>query len=225
MTEFLIALAFFSIGLLVKDFFPSYMRKKAENLATKEDIETITEKVESVRSEIAFNIEREKQFLDKKQEFLMNFYDDITDFHYEKLAVNFGDFPHDEGKTLFEYQISFYKLVAQILKSYQRLVIFLPQDSDLLKFAHELTKCVTDSRKVIKENFGSIKNTFIAEGQAMVEGNKEQIEITVKAADEANSIFWKEMRPSVERFRENFQHFLKEMNQYITTGEKRLTPK
>src|SRR5438477_13195707 len=38
------------LALFIRSFFPSYMGKKAENLATKEDIAAITNEVERVKS-------------------------------------------------------------------------------------------------------------------------------------------------------------------------------
>lgn len=49
--EALIAVGIFLLGLFAKNFFPSYMDKKGENLATKEDIEEITKKTEAVQQE------------------------------------------------------------------------------------------------------------------------------------------------------------------------------
>ena len=48
------------VFLLIKFFLPSYFSEKGKNLATKEDIETITEKVESVRSGYAQVLEELK---------------------------------------------------------------------------------------------------------------------------------------------------------------------
>jgi len=178
------------LGFLLKDYLPSYARKKGENLATKEDIEEITRKIESVKVAISFEKEREKQFLDTKQQLLMNFYDEITAFYYELLAVNFGDFPGDEGKSLFEYQNAFYKSVAEIMKAYQRLVIFLPPNSNLLQQANGIYRCAIDAREVLKTHFGQIKITSIRERQAFAGGDKDQKDQAVRAADEANSKFW-----------------------------------
>ena len=44
----LVAALCFLLGLFVRDFLPSYARKKGENLATKEDIAKITELQEEV---------------------------------------------------------------------------------------------------------------------------------------------------------------------------------
>jgi hypothetical protein len=46
--------------ILVKSFIPSYLTKKAENLATREDIAGITNEIELVRSEYAVLIEQFK---------------------------------------------------------------------------------------------------------------------------------------------------------------------
>ncbi len=44
------------IGWLIKFYVPAYLRKKGENLATKEDIEEITNKIESVRASIGHQL-------------------------------------------------------------------------------------------------------------------------------------------------------------------------
>ena len=47
----LIILIIFLIGLFAKNYLPSYMDKKGENLATKEDVREITELTEQVEKE------------------------------------------------------------------------------------------------------------------------------------------------------------------------------
>jgi hypothetical protein len=205
-------------GIELKDYLPSYIRKKGENLATKEDIEEITRKIESVKATVTLDKEREKQLLDTKQMLLMNFYDEITALYYEHLAVNFGDFPSDFGKSLFEYQQAFYKSVALIMKSYQRLVIFLPANSPLMKTATALAQCSADARTALKKNFGKVKIASIEEQRVHTEGSKEEFRQAVKAADEANSKYWEEMRPHVELFGHHYQEFLREMNSYVSPG-------
>lgn len=57
-------IALILIGFLVR-FFPSYLKYKGKNLATKEDIEEITRKIEGVRSEYVSQTERLKSELGK----------------------------------------------------------------------------------------------------------------------------------------------------------------
>ena len=49
--EIIIIAGMFALGLFIKNFFPSYMDKKGENLATKEDIAEITRRTEEVQKE------------------------------------------------------------------------------------------------------------------------------------------------------------------------------
>jgi hypothetical protein len=47
-------------GLLLREFLPSYVREKAKNLATKEDIQSITRLVEDIKTENQLVLERAK---------------------------------------------------------------------------------------------------------------------------------------------------------------------
>ena len=53
------------IGLLLKNYLPNYFSEKAKNLAKKQDIEILTEKVESVKSKYTVEIEKLKADLEK----------------------------------------------------------------------------------------------------------------------------------------------------------------
>jgi uncharacterized membrane-anchored protein YhcB (DUF1043 family) len=212
----------FLLGLLLKSFLPNYVKKKAENLATKEDIKNITEKIESVKSKIDINTDAHKSYISERKTALLKFYDEISSFHYELMAVNFGDFPMDGGQSLYEYQTNYYKAVAEILKSYQRLVIYLPNDSALLGQANAITVNVIDSRKVLKSHFGSIKTTSIKEHQAYANvqaDGKEPYVIAANEADIANNTYWGLMKPLAESYREVYQHYLSNLNVYLKESE------
>ena len=51
MTGYLIGVAAFFAGMLVREFLPGYLREKGKNLATKEDNTEITDNIESVSAE------------------------------------------------------------------------------------------------------------------------------------------------------------------------------
>jgi len=221
-TSVLYIIIVFLLGLMIKSFFPSYIKKKAENLATKEDIEQITEKIESVRSSIEINTDAHKEYVGDRKRTLINFYDEISTFHYELMAVNFGDFPMDSGKSLFQYQQNFYKATAEILKAFQRLVIYLPQNSELLTVANEITVNIIESRKILKNNFGSIKTTMISEEESyksIVGNDKSAYKAAASAADKANSEYWGKMKPLAESFRRMYQVYLSELNKYLRASE------
>jgi hypothetical protein len=56
----------FVITWFARSYFESYLRKKGENLATKEDVAEITRKVEEVKSEVSVKLELLKWQLGKK---------------------------------------------------------------------------------------------------------------------------------------------------------------
>ncbi|MEW4982179.1 MAG: hypothetical protein AB1Y26_02955 [Cycloclasticus sp.] len=205
----------FLIGLIVKSYLPSYLSKKGENLATKEDIEEITTKIESVKSAVEIQKDSHLDYMGDRKEALLLFYDEVTTFRYELMAVRFGDLPFDEGKSLYEFQSRFYSSVAGILKCYQRLVIFLPRESELLAYANNMTSSVIETRKVVEKNFGEVKVTCVDEERAFLaidrEGKDGYIS-AVKEADRANSKYWGSMKPHVESFIQHYQGYLTALN-------------
>lgn len=150
-----------------------------------------------------------------RKDVLLSFYDEVTTFQYELMAVNFGDFPFDEGKSLYDYQVRFYESVSDILKSYQRLVIYLEPESELLAFANNITASVIECRKVVKENFGKIKTTSVDEQLAYLaierDGKESYISAT-EEADRANSFYWGLMKPHMNLFIENYRGYLTTLN-------------
>ena len=55
--QVLVLLGIVALGLIIKFYLPSYVAKKGENLATKEDIAEITNKIEGVRAGYAHELE------------------------------------------------------------------------------------------------------------------------------------------------------------------------
>ena len=55
--NFAVLLGLGVLGLIIKAYLPAYLKKKAENLATKEDIETITTQVESIKHQYSSDLE------------------------------------------------------------------------------------------------------------------------------------------------------------------------
>lgn len=131
------------------------------------------------------------------------------------MAVNFGDFPMDEGKSLFDYQVAFYEPVAEITKSYQHLVVFITPGSQILHNAEQLTTAVISSRGILKNHFGGIKKTSFEEREAHLSDDPDRIENAVKNTDTANSAFWDEMKPTAEVFKEFYQTFISDLNAYV----------
>lgn len=70
-------LILFLIGLFAKNYLPSYMNKKGENLATKEDVEEITRKTEEVQKEFREKFEEFSSDMEFKYDFFYRQYSEL----------------------------------------------------------------------------------------------------------------------------------------------------
>lgn len=91
------------IGLFAKKYLPSYLQQKGRNLATKEDIKEITNKIESVKTQYTKIIEELKadlsirneqkiRILEKRNESLLKLYEDCCELVNGKLSINLYSF-------------------------------------------------------------------------------------------------------------------------------------
>ena len=62
------------IGLYLA-FFKAYFKEKGKNLATKEDITEITQKIETVKNEIYFNTQSKLSLTTEERNALVNYYE------------------------------------------------------------------------------------------------------------------------------------------------------
>ena len=117
-------------------FLLSYFKKKAEDLATKDNIEEITRKIESVRLDYARPLEEIKATLaahnqqrfrlfDKRTDALIQFYEEAYSLGSRLLAP--FHFRYEDIELLDNYIRDTQDRIAHVLASYHRLLIYLPQ--------------------------------------------------------------------------------------------------
>lgn len=146
------------IGLFAKKYLPSYLQQKGRNLATKEDISEITDKIESVRiqyneiiqkliANLSFKNEQELRIFDKRNEALLKFLEDCHILTTEKLsldlrylvskqlqiALNNQTFTENILIKIFsdliDYQSSIMRLFPKVSLSGSRVYLFYPYDN------------------------------------------------------------------------------------------------
>ena len=221
---------FIILGLFIRSYLPSYLKEKGKNLATKEDIGNITDQaervrtfysaqLEGIRSEIEKSRDEKGEYLRKQRASLLRFYDLSIELFYEKLSVNFGDFPSDKGQSLVKFQESFFELASNLLKSYQRIVIFFNHDAKVRAGAENTLNQILKARIVVKDYFGKVKITLIEETQAFISGDNKNIEEAVKATNEANTDYWNAMRPVMDELRKSLIIYLTALNEFLRPNE------
>jgi hypothetical protein len=103
-------IAFLVFWLLLKNYLPTYFQEKGKNLATKEDIKDITDKVEAVKAEYARQLEQFKHDIalsERRRELSAQVVDLIN--RYKKLPPQDAD--QEELRAL---EGEYYKLIPWI---------------------------------------------------------------------------------------------------------------
>ena len=128
-------------GLFLKSYLPSYFEKKGENLATKEDIEDITDKVERVRSqytsdievlrsELGIQVHIHKLRFERESKILSQVWDKLVDLsvatHGLRPMLDYEDSSEQEVKT--QRLQSFSKSYEALFDTVQKNRPFYPQE-------------------------------------------------------------------------------------------------
>lgn len=103
--EALILLIVFISGYIIKDYLPSYMKKKGENLATKEDIKKITELQEQIKAEIVKHVDDYNRNSKFRMDLQYKRYDELYSIIYKNICLS--EFYRIFIKENSSYELSF----------------------------------------------------------------------------------------------------------------------
>ena len=146
------------IGLFAKKYLPSYLQQKGHNLATKEDIKEITDKIESVKTQYTKSIEERKadlsirneqkiRVLEKRNEALLKLFEDCSELRTGIFCINLYYFIIEQCQTLpnnqtstenylikilsyfRNYQLSTERLFLKVMSSGTRVFLFYPSNN------------------------------------------------------------------------------------------------
>lgn len=213
-------------GWLIKNYFPAYFSEKGKNLATKEDIGEITDKIErtriqylaaieKVKSELTVSAAHKTKLKEKEREALLDFFENCVILLSEKLLYNFGDLTYSESKQLMEYDKSVNTLFTQTFICYHRLILYLPNDNPLLSASHNLIDSVLSARIVFRKHFGKYRIALHHECEAMADGNKESLHAHCAATDIASKEYYGQMNPVTDKLKTSLHNYIVALNSYF----------
>jgi hypothetical protein len=206
-------------GFFLRSYLPSYFGKKGENKAAKEDTRDISGINESIRSAIQeIRIGRD-EYLREQRNHLLKFYDLAVEFYYEKLAVNFGDMIVADGKPLVIFQEAFHKNVIELIKSYQRIVVYFDDKAKVRVTSEKFLLQAIKARTVMKKYFGKIKTTLINEVDPSIMADKERYRKAVEDSDHVNDEYWKAMKPIMDEAFDDLGQYLTALNGVLRPEE------
>ncbi|MFP9116427.1 hypothetical protein ACLI08_01435 [Flavobacterium sp. RNTU_13] len=217
--EATIILIGFVLFFTIKNFLPTYFAEKGKNLATKEDIEHITEKVEKIKAEFVKNIEfikadltylNQNKFSIKaaERDALIETNNKYSEWLNVIMSIRFTDINHQNYEKLNDY---YHKIKTSRLNFHNaedKLHLFL-HDEELMKvkFAcieqtlkleflldNTLAKCIEHFRNhnIYFDNLAKISEKDITPDfliAQMKESQKQIDEIFYKFIDDKNELY------------------------------------
>ena len=205
-----------------RHYLSSYLSKKGENLATKEDLGQITEEVEAIRSQHATEIEKLRGDISvaastrsslevAKREQLLAFLDSASELLFERLQESAGDFPIDGGRSLHEHQCSTLETFHRLFRHYHRLLAYLPPGT-LVDTMASVVKHAAEARKAFRHHWGSVKLAMIAEVEHIgTDSYRDHVARSNTAAEEyANAV-----SPSMSEMQKAFVQYIGELRSYL----------
>lgn len=213
--------------VILRHYLPSYLTEKGKNLATREDIGSITHIVESIKHDNQSQLEEirtQLQFVSgvraklKEREFaaLVQFFETVTTLKYDRLAVNLGDLLGDPGTALVTYQESVQKLITDLQVHLMHAIVYCRGEKSLLEPAIEIVEQARRFRPVFRKHFGTVKAALLSEDLAASQGfGTPGYRLAVQEANEALSHYHDEREPMLEAMQEAYSEFVEALNVYL----------
>ncbi|MGO9613971.1 MAG: hypothetical protein ACLPX5_13185 [Dissulfurispiraceae bacterium] len=203
-----------------------YLSDKAKNLASREDVAAITRQIEAAKIDYSRQIEEFKSDLHHqwdlhseygrdRKEALLRFFESCTSLLADKLNANPGDFPSDDGASLYRYQQVVGELFTRIYLDYLRLSLYFPGDSDLMTQAEMLTKYSFEARRDFESHFAMAKLALLEEWKAHASDDKAAYRNAVQRSNKASRSYNEALRPSIQGMNQHFLAYLAALNAYL----------
>jgi len=114
-------------------FFKEYFKEKGKNLATKEDIESITEKIEVVKNELSYKNLQKTEWNETNKRILFELYSDYVDLsenHLKNITIYFNDLI--DPKIISEHIFNISNKIENLKNNFYKLYIFEYKDPEFI---------------------------------------------------------------------------------------------
>lgn len=203
----------------------SYAKKKGENLATKEDIDSITNKIESVKLEyqkelkafersVINKLELETKHFDSSVTDLLKFYDETTELHVKYLCDAFLwiHLPRHEIEAIVETHSHFRNSLLEAMKAFQRLPLYFENNSEMMSLAKQLYRLLVKFERILNDHFGEILTCAMnSTNEDINKTNKERVQDYLNA----NKAYSDETKPHLEKFASVYGEFIWCVSDYL----------
>lgn len=114
--------------------FKEYFKEKGKNIATKEDVEEITQKVENIKFEISNLHSQKNEFLEKRKLALLEFFELFIEFSETYLRnISFVDTYIDQPEKIRERMDKIINKKSEVEKAIWKLSIYEMEDQKFIE--------------------------------------------------------------------------------------------
>lgn len=213
-----------------KIFGKSYLAEKGKNLATKQDIEDITLKIEgvkvlyskeieSLRASLLQGVNKKHLFLQKSTDILLNYYDKVLILNFGKLSKSFGDFISEEDQKMsavVKHIGEVNDLFDQLMVDYHRLSVFLDGKNELMVCTSEIITSVLKIKKVFNNHTGERKIALFKEMTAFRSKDFQDYEKAVYENNAVSAKYYEELKNPYETFQKQISSFIEKLTLYLS---------
>jgi Asp-tRNA(Asn)/Glu-tRNA(Gln) amidotransferase C subunit len=174
--ESLVMLLIFLVINILIEIVSSYLKTKGQNLATKEDIEEITSKVEIIKNELSYSHEAKMAFSTQTKEAVIDTYEKLNLYLNEVYRVDLSKIRLQTHGSQFEKIRSDVDLLgSDFEKSYARLQLFL-DNNDLLSKFNQLNTLTLTFNSFVSEKMFDFQEAFIEYSGKIISAPSDEIE-------------------------------------------------
>ncbi|WP_417392049.1 hypothetical protein [Gimesia sp.] len=203
----------------------SYAKKKGENLATKEDVESVTKKIESVKLEyqkelkafersVINKLELESKHFDSSVNDLLKFYDETTELQVKYLCDAFLwiYLPSHNIEALVETHSHFRNSLLEAMKAFQRLPLYFENNSEIMSLAKDIYLTLVKFERILNDHFGEILTCAIdSTNEDINKTNDERVQDYL----DANKAYSAATKPHLEKFAAAYGKFIWCVSEYL----------
>lgn len=185
--------------------FKEYLKEKGKNIATKEDIEQITEKIENVKNDLSYKNQQKIEWNDNGKKLLFDFYSNYINLSDDYLR-NFTIFYNDisDPVSVRNHMEKIANEHSELKHNFYKLNIYEAKDT---KFLEKISKIIDDLNKVygeIKIHLMQIENYIKINNISLQKDNTIYKQLIEKRQEEFDKIF-EIIDKNTETKNQNFQ--------------------
>jgi hypothetical protein len=136
---------------IVAIFIAGYVKKRADNIATKKDIQSITEKIETVKAKLQIDTKGTIDFKSDQRATVLNFYDSFVNWFYVVLKLENVTVDEENIEEIKKYQTKIDNAYTSLILNERRMYLYLSDDEDIQRTALCLIEEGIKEEKIVRD--------------------------------------------------------------------------